>query len=121
MPAYSSPSLGSSVDTSTRQGPPGAGAVSSSGIEAPFGGDLRVLEAELLAHVDEGGAPQGEQQDGGGAGAILRAVARAVARIVVVGQHPRGPRSPGIELLDDAIDPVAPGTRLPGGEERRKV
>ena len=84
------------------------------------GRDHRVLETELLAHVEEGRAAQREQQHRRGARARLAAVAGAVALLVVVREHPGGP---GVDRIEHCE--VARCTRarrgLPGREERREV
>ena len=97
-----------------------ATAVAPAGIDDALGRHLRVLEAELLARVEEGRAAQGEQQQHGGARAGLRAAqARAHARLVVVGEHPRRPA--GAHDALDMGDARAPGAGLPRHGERLEV
>ena len=63
-------------------------------------GDHRILEAELLAGVEERRAAQREQQHGRGARSRLGAIPRALPGVVVVRQHPRRPRGDRIEHRD---------------------
>ena len=86
------------------------------------GGTIGVLEAELLAGVEERRAPQREQQHRGGSGdALVAAVAGAVARVVVVREHPRGPVAGVVEHLGCGADVARPAGGAPPAEQRREV
>ena len=86
------------------------------------GGTIGVLEAELLAGVEERRAPQGEQQHRRGAGdALVAAVAGAVARVVVVREHPGGPVAGVVEHLGRGADVAGPAGGPPAAEQRREV
>ena len=97
-----------------------AAAVAPARIDDALGGNVRVLQTELLAGVEEGRAAQRQEHEHGGAGARLRAAqARAHARLVVVGEDPGRPAR-AHDLLD-VRDARAPRAGLPRHPERLEV
>src|SRR5262249_31469889 len=79
---------------------------------------LGVDEAELVALVEDGGAPQGEEQDQGAAGPVGMAAGPAggEARDVVVGPGPDGPGAGG-----EAGRGALPHRPQAGGRDRGAV
>ncbi len=102
-----------------RRGGPGdrrAAAVPPPGVEDGLAPDDGVLEAELLAGVQEDRPAHGEREDGGRPRPAHRAaVAAAVAAGVVAREHPGRHDPPGAEVLLDLGDPAPEGG---GGKAR---
>ena len=91
------------------------------GVDHPLGRDDGVLQAQLLAGVEERRAPQPEQQHRRGARRRLAAQPGAVPGDVVAGEHPGRPRPPPVVGLAHGRQVGPPLLGLPRQVERQEV